>query len=95
MSSIASAVGAAAMAICRARWGGTVSATAGLMALVLAATLGILLAANPIHRLIGDAGASVVSRVMGMILAAVAVDAVLAALGQIGALPPTVENSPS
>lgn len=44
------------------------AATAGLMALVLAATLGILLAANPIHRLIGDAGASVVSRVMGMIL---------------------------
>ncbi|MDF2234438.1 MarC family protein [Albimonas sp. CAU 1670] len=61
--------------------------TAGLMAVVLAATLAIMLAVNPIHRLIGDAGASVISRVMGMILAAVAVDAVLNALQTIGALP--------
>ena len=63
------------------------AATAGMMAVVLAATLAILLAANPVHRLIGDAGASVISRVMGMILAAVAVDSVLAALAAIGALP--------
>lgn len=61
--------------------------TAGLMALVLLATLVILLAANPLHRLIGDAGASVVSRVMGMVLAAVAVDAVLAGFVSIGVVP--------
>jgi multiple antibiotic resistance protein len=51
--------------------------TAGLMAVVLAITLVILLLAAPIHRVIGATGASIVSRVMGMILAAVAVDAIL------------------
>lgn len=54
--------------------------TSGLMLLILAVTLLLLLAANPIHRLIGTSGASIVSRVMGLILASVAVNNVLEAL---------------
>ena len=53
------------------------SLTALMMLLVLAATLVLLMLANPIHRLIRESGASIISRVMGMILAAVAADIVL------------------
>lgn len=62
--------------------------TSAIMALVLAITLVLLLAANPIYRLIGASGASIISRVMGMILAAVAVDAMLNGFVDIGALEP-------
>lgn len=61
--------------------------TTGVMALVLLVTLMILLLASPIFRVIGTTGAAIISRVMGMILAAVAVDAVLKGLAAIGALP--------
>lgn len=49
---------------------------------VLLMTLILLLAARYIHRLIGDSGASIVSRVMGLVLAAVAVKSVLFGLQQ-------------
>ena len=47
----------------------------------------ILLAAAPISRVIGTAGVSVISRVMGMLLAALAVTLVLSALGDWLGLP--------
>ncbi|OCX67130.1 MarC family transcriptional regulator [Thioclava sp. SK-1] len=61
--------------------------TTALMAVVLSVTLALLLLANPINKIIGTSGAMVISRVMGMILAAVAVDAVLNAFVGIGVLP--------
>ena len=51
--------------------------TAGLLILVLGLTLLLLLAAGLVHRVIGETGASVISRVMGIVLATIAVDAIL------------------
>lgn len=47
------------------------------MLLVLAVVLVLMLAANSIHRVIGNSGASIISRVMGLILASVAVANIL------------------
>lgn len=54
--------------------------TTGLMLLVIAIALLLMLAAGFVNRLIGVSGASILSRVMGLILAAVAVDNVREAL---------------
>jgi multiple antibiotic resistance protein len=62
--------------------------TTGVLALVLAVTLVILLLAVPISRLIGAAGTAIMSRVMGMILVALAVHTVLSAFGSWLNLPP-------
>lgn len=58
--------------------------TAGLLLLVLVITLLVLWGSGLIHRLIGDTGASVISRVMGIVLATIAVDAVLAGFDTLG-----------
>lgn len=54
--------------------------TAGLLVLVLLLTLVLLLMANNIQKVIGVSGSSVISRVMGIVLATVAVDAVMGGL---------------
>lgn len=56
-------------------------ATVGVLAAVLLIQLMVLIAAVPISRLIGMAGASVIGRVMGMLLAALSVSMVLGAIG--------------
>jgi multiple antibiotic resistance protein len=64
------------------------SVTTSVLALVLAITLVVLLLAAPISRLIGTAGTGIMSRVMGMILVALAVHTVLSAFGSWLKLPP-------
>lgn len=53
------------------------SVTLGIVALVLFMTFILLILVRRIHRVIGDSGASVLSRIMGLILASIAVNFVL------------------
>ncbi|MGE3150328.1 MAG: MarC family protein [Pseudorhodoplanes sp.] len=62
--------------------------TVGMLALALVLTLLILLAAVPLSRLIGQPGASVIGRIMGVLLAAFAVGMVLSAVADWLKLPP-------
>jgi len=58
--------------------------TGVLLLLVLLITLALLLLAPKVKRVIGSTGSNVISTVMGMILAAVAVDSVLSGLEVVG-----------
>ncbi|KUP91778.1 MarC family protein [Tritonibacter horizontis] len=60
--------------------------TAGVLLVVLAITFVLLLLASKIQTLIGQTGVSVISRIMGLILATVAVDSVLQGLEEMGVL---------
>lgn len=54
--------------------------TFGVLCAVLLVTLLLMLVASGVHKIIGNAGASIISRVMGLILASVAVANTLAGL---------------
>ena len=54
--------------------------TTMVMLSVLLIVLVLMLAASLVHRLIGNSGASIISRVMGLIHASVAVSSILAAI---------------
>jgi multiple antibiotic resistance protein len=51
-----------------------------VLAVVLAGLLAMLVAAGPISRLVGSTGAQVISRLMGMLLAALATTLILSAV---------------
>lgn len=59
------------------------SITTAVLIVVLGITLVALLLANPIHRVIGRGGANILIRVMGLILASLAVEKVLEAISQL------------
>ncbi|MDA1264062.1 MAG: MarC family protein [Planctomycetota bacterium] len=54
--------------------------TAAIMLLVLGVNLLMMLGATGIHRVLGSSGASVISRVMGLILSSVAVTSILSGI---------------
>ena len=61
--------------------------TISMMLAVLVVVMALMLGASYVNRLIGDSGASVISRVMGLILASVAVDSVLVGISSYFSMP--------
>ncbi|ADK86315.1 multiple antibiotic resistance (MarC)-related protein [Desulfarculus baarsii DSM 2075] len=61
--------------------------TLGVMGVVLLITLVLMLMANKVFRLLGNAGSAVVVRVMGILLSAMAVETVIHGLGGLGLIP--------
>lgn len=69
--------------------------TASLLMVILVLTFLLLLGATFVHRIIGNTGASVISRVMGIVLATIAVDSILGgfdALGVLDVAPAPIES---
>lgn len=69
--------------------------TAAMLIVVLLLTLVILLAANVVYKVIGNTGVSVISRVMGIVLATIAVDSILGGFDALGVLevsPPALDS---
>lgn len=58
--------------------------TAAVLLMVMAVTLVLLLLAARLKRVLGNTGANVISRIMGIILATIAVDSVLVGLEAVG-----------
>lgn len=69
--------------------------TAALLVVVLAFTFVLLLMAKFIYRLIGETGVSVISRVMGIILATIAVDAILGGFDMLNIIDVAPAENPS
>jgi len=89
MPSIASPGAMLAVVVLTDNHGNSISdqmVTGGLLLVVLLLTLILLLLAGRLKPIIGSTGASVISRIMGIILATVAVDAVLGGLDAVGAI---------
>ncbi|MGD9846768.1 MAG: MarC family protein [Variibacter sp.] len=63
------------------------AATTGVLVVVLLIQLALLLLAVPLSKVIGDTGASILGRIMGMLLVALAVNIVLTGLGSWLGLP--------
>lgn len=55
--------------------------TAGVVILIMAITYGLMLLAKPILRVIGKNGAAILERITGMILAALAIELIMEAIG--------------
>jgi len=55
---------------------------AGIMLGLVGVTLALMLLAHRIHKMIGDSGASIISRIMGLLLASVAANSVLTGIKQ-------------
>lgn len=65
--------------------------TAGILLVVLLITYLLLLLARPVHKVIGDTGSTVVTKLMGILLAAMAADQCLRAYLEVARMIPQVD----